>query len=76
MPTTKNKEISKMEAYGYNVKGDEEVLCDIAELKKNNNFQINWSNFNTGDTYWTDNSEAYRVKIDHASKEVMLEKML
>lgn len=45
-----------MEAYGYNVKGDEEVLCDIAELKKNNNFQINWSNFNTGDTYWTDNS--------------------
>lgn len=49
-----------MLAYGYEVKGSQEVLADVAEVLKMRNCWINWNNFNTGDLYWDVNGTAIR----------------
>lgn len=61
-----------MQAYGYEVKGNLKVLADIRRNVKCKDSNINWKNFNSGDRYYTDNCEEYRVTIDHEEKQVML----
>ena len=57
-----------MKSYGYEVQGNREVLQDITETMNDSKSQNNWNNFNTGDFYWTGNSDRYKVEIDHKSK--------
>ena len=61
-----------MLAYGYEVKGSQEVLADVAEVLKMRNCWINWNNFNTGDLYWDENGNGYKVEINHEAKRVTL----
>lgn len=61
-----------MLAYGYEVEGSPEALADVAEVMKMKNCLINWFNFNTGDLYWDVNGNAYKVEINHETKQVTL----
>ena len=61
-----------MLAYGYEVEGSQEALADVAEVLKMRNCWINWNNFNTGDMYWDENGNGYKVEINHEAKQVTL----
>lgn len=61
-----------MKAYGYKVNGSAAALADVAGALKNESIIINWFNFNTGDIYWGENGERYKVEVDHETKRVTL----
>ena len=61
-----------MLAYGYEVEGSPEALADVSENLKDKKSHINWFNFNTGDLYWDENGNGYKVEINHEAKRVTL----
>ena len=61
-----------MLAYGYEVVGSPEALADVSENLKDKRSRINWHNFNTGDLYWDENGNGYKVEINHEAKRVTL----
>ena len=61
-----------MLAYGYEMKGSPEALADVSENLKDKRSRINWFNFNTGDLYWDENGNGYKVEINHETKQVTL----
>lgn len=61
-----------MLAYGYEVEGSPEALADVSENLKDRRSCINWFNFNTGDLYWDENGNGYKVEINHETKQVVL----
>ena len=61
-----------MLAYGYEVVGSPEALADVSENLKDKRSRINWHNFNTGDLYWDENGNGYKVEINHEAKQVTL----
>ncbi len=61
-----------MLAYGYEVEGSPEALADVSESLKDKRSCINWFNFNTGDLYWDENGNGYKVEINHETKQVTL----
>lgn len=68
--------MNKLNAYGYEVQGNTEVLADIAEVLKNECCKINWFNFITGDIYYTsDGFSKYKITINHSTKKVILNEL-
>lgn len=64
-----------MEAFGYDVKGDQNVLGDIRRMINSGDMIVNWIVFDEGDIYYTFYDEEYTVtEINHNTKEVRLER--
>lgn len=55
-----------MSSNGYEVKGSEEILKEVAGRV------INWNLFSTGERYFNDNGIPYIVEINHDEKTVVL----
>lgn len=60
-----------MKVFGYSVRGSTRALIDVMKIS-DNGYEINWKSLNTGDIYWADNGEGFRVKINHKTKIVTL----
>ncbi len=57
-----------MKVYGYEIKGNAEILEDIKEVQEIKNMRINWESFKTGDKYFSGSGKAYKVTINHEEK--------
>lgn len=58
-------------AYGYNVTGNDKIISVIMDMINDNEIAINWNNFKNNDIFWNDD-EKYYVRIDHNKKTVSL----
>lgn len=56
-------------AYGYNVTGNDKIISVIMDMMNDNEITINWNNFKNNDIFWN-GDEKYYVEIDHDKKEV------
>ena len=58
-------------AYGYNVTGNDKIISVIMDMINDNEITINWNNFKNNDIFWN-GDEKYYVEIDHNKKTVSL----
>ena len=58
-------------AYGYNVTGNDKIISAIMDMMNDNEITINWNNFKNNDIFWN-GDEKYYVEIDHNKKTVSL----
>lgn len=61
-----------MKAFGYEVKGCKEALCDVRKQLYLDNQEIGWINYNTGDPYCTADGKWFEVVADHESRHIVL----
>ncbi len=61
-----------MKAFGYSVRGNNRALVSVLQVR-DGGYELNWESLNTGDIYWAESGEGFRVKINHKTKIVMLE---
>ena len=59
-----------MKAFGYSVIGNKRALASVHQVK-DIGCCINWEGLNTGDLYWAESGEGFRVEINHETKKVM-----
>lgn len=73
------KEYLKIEnCYNYSVVSeDKEIIEELRDLMTAKGIKINWNNFETGDIYYSENSEdEYNVKVSHHMNMIVLEKRI
>lgn len=72
------KEYFKIEnCYNYLVVSeDRDVIEELKDLITVPAITINWNNFETGDIYYNENCEEYKVKASHHMNMIVLEKIL
>ena len=58
-------------AYGYNVTGNDKIISVIMDMINDDKITINWNNFKNNDVFWN-GDEKYYIKINHGKKEVSL----
>ena len=62
-----------IEAYGYTVTGNDEIISQIEEWKADPKNGINWNNYNENSLFWDlQGMIGYRVHINHVKKIVVL----
>lgn len=62
-----------IEAYGYTVTGNDEIISQIEEWKADPKNGINWNNYNENSLFWDlQGMIGYRVHINHVKKTVVL----
>lgn len=62
-----------IEAYGYTVTGNDEIISQIEEWKADPKNGINWNNYNENSLFWDlQGMIGYRVHINHVKKTVIL----
>lgn len=60
-----------MKAFGYSVTGNKRALASVLQVKEGG-YELNWEGLNTGDIYWAESGEGFRVKVNHETKKVVL----
>lgn len=66
-------ETRTIEAYGYTVTGNADIISQIEKIKNDSSCSINWKHYEEGSIFWDLNGFiAYHTHIDHNEKRVIL----
>ncbi|MEZ3494644.1 MAG: hypothetical protein K1W38_20750 [Lachnospiraceae bacterium] len=60
-----------MKVFGYSVTGSKRAVLDVMNIN-DKGYELNFESFNTGDIYWAENGEGFRVSVIHEKRKIIL----
>ena len=60
-----------MKVFGYSVTGSKRAILDVMNIS-DKGYELNFISFNTGDIYWAESGEGFRVTVNQERKRIIL----